>query len=223
MGIGQLQPEEGSWGRDSLLCPFSAPGSLGSSRGELSFNSYDSCLLWLRQVRWDRKNMKGKKRPAAVTAEVDNRMQDASWWCREGDQPTNRWNKQTLVAVSHPAGWQGGWGWWGGGRQGPRLTLGKASKSKWVGEPDEVLLVAGNKLSNQFQEQPSFELKVFYLMSGLSICTNQLGRGLTPANSSRSVEELKSLLILPGCLFKRINNRAEDNFRMFHKSPQPRS
>ena len=85
------------------------------------------------------------------------------------------------------------------------------------------LLVAGNKLSNQFQEQPSFELKVFYLMSGLSICTNQLGRGLTPANSSRSVEELKSLLILPGCLFKRINNRAEDNFRMFHKSPQPRS
>ena len=59
---------------DSLLCPFSAPGSLGSSRGELSFNSYDSCLLWFRQVRRDRKNMKGKKRPAAVTAEVDNRM-----------------------------------------------------------------------------------------------------------------------------------------------------
>ena len=47
--------------------------------GELSFNSYDSCLLWLRQVRRDRKNMKGKKRPAAVTVEVDNRMQDASW------------------------------------------------------------------------------------------------------------------------------------------------
>ena len=197
MRIGQLQPEEGSWGRDSLLCPFSAPGSLGSSRGELSFNSYDFCLLWFKQVRRDRKNMKGKKRPAAVTAEVDNRMQDASWWCRE--RPTGGTNKH--------------WLW---------FLIPLVDK---VAEVDGVAAGCWQQIVKPIskQQQPSFELKVFYLMSGLSICTNQLGRGLTPANSSRSVEELKSLLILPGCLFKRINNRAEDNFRMFHKSPQPRS
>ena len=104
MGIGQLQPEEGSWGRDSLLCPFSAPGSLGSSRGELSSYVLVGFLFVVVEAGAARPQEYERKEKTSGGDSGGGQQDAGCFLVMQGRRPTNRWNKQTLVAVSHPAG-----------------------------------------------------------------------------------------------------------------------